>query len=232
MKKLTSVILLLFMGIVYSLAVAPPTAWAAINDSYQVSGAGTAGVNGIYTPQTPPSSFDSGGTGYGYWSNGSYVICYELYDTSISVFLEPVGAPDCNRGLFTYTNRTSNWSVPEIGSWLVVDPYIGANAGTAPAPTVTIYHAPSGGVGGAIRDASGLSGAMQGMAAGIVLIIVNAMVVFFTSVMGIITVLAVCVGLVWFFIRKTRHAGGGYNHYHAHGAKNYKDYLKKTNLPF
>jgi hypothetical protein len=91
---------------------------------------------------------------------------------------------------------------------------------------------PTGGGGAGITDASGVGGAMQGMAAGIVLIIVNAIVVFFTSVMGIITVLAVCVGLVWFFIRKTRHAGGGYNHYHAHGAKNYKDYLKKTNLPF
>ena len=97
---------------------------------------------------------------------------------------------------------------------------------------------PTGGAG--ITSVGGVSGAMQGMVWGIILLITNFIVGIFQNTVMVIIILSLCVALLWYFLHKTglsagthiSGGGGGYNHYKAHGAKDYKDYLKKTGLPF
>jgi hypothetical protein len=60
-----------------------------------------------------------------------------------------------------------------------------------------------------VTTTSDVSGAFSDLLNGLVLSIINVIVTFFTNNLPIIVILGVCIGLVWYFIRKARGASRG-----------------------
>lgn len=102
----------------------------------------------------------------------------------------------------------SDSTVCVASGWSNVVALMGYVGGAGQGGFVVTDSGSSPSIGGGITGVSGVSGAMGGMVWGIILLIINLVLLFFNSILGLIVVTSLCVGLVWYFLRKTDGGGG------------------------